>query len=143
MNNEVKLQSLSLSLAGLVAVAACGGEDPPAAPEPEPISVGFVYPNDGQVVPAEFLMQMYAKGVTIAPIDRLEEGQAYFVLSLDGTKVPAGEIVPFAWPYLHLVGGDQLLWMALFAGDYRVGLMLVGRDGRALDAFASRTFYVR
>lgn len=143
MKNEVKVQSLSYGLAGLVAVTACGGEEPPAVIAPEPIEIGFVYPGNGQVVPTEFLMQMYAKGVELAPIDRLQEGQAYFVLSLDGTKVPAGEPVPFAWPYLHLVGGDTLLWMALFPGDYRVGLMLVGKDGRALDAYVSRNFSVR
>ncbi|MBK6686560.1 MAG: DUF4399 domain-containing protein [Deltaproteobacteria bacterium] len=143
MKNEVKVQSLSYGLAGLVAVTACGSEDPPPVITPEPIEVGFVYPANGQLVPTEFLMQMFAKGVELAPIDRLQEGQAYFVLSLDGTKVPAGEVVPFAWPYLHLVGGDTLLWMALFPGDYRVGLMLVGKDGRALDVYQPLIFSVR
>lgn len=143
MKNEMNKNQKLLGIAGLFALTRCGGEAPAASEAPAPIEIGFVSPRVDSVLPTEFLMEMYASGVTIAPIDRLDEGSGYFVIALDGRCVPPGTFVPFAFPYLHLVGGETLLWVSLYPGPYEVCLMVVGPDGRTLTAEERLRFFVR
>lgn len=125
-------------------MAACGGAESEAEPEPmeeaaapaEPAedrsstvpTVGFVTPTDGATVSSPVAMEFVVSNLNISPVpaevENPREGMGHHHLGIDTECLPAGEAIPKADPWVHFGDGSKVFETLLPAGAHTLTLQI-------------------
>jgi hypothetical protein len=97
------------------------------------ISVRFVEPHNGTVVPTRFNVAMEAQGVVVEPAGEIREGAGHFHILLDTDFVPPGELLPFDENHLHFGRGQLTTTLELEPGVHTLRLQLANGAHIALE----------
>ena len=158
------LITLSLLMAGLITVSACGGGEAPA-PEPEPEAeepmaeatpmdmemdmtprVFFIAPEEGATVGTSVDLVFGAEHFAIEPVGdgAIHEGAGHHHVGIDTDCLPAGEIVPEAAPWVHFGDASSTINMQFEPGEHRVCLQIGDGEHRTNEGLnAVVTFTVQ
>lgn len=104
----------ALSFSGVLALLAVEAN---AAPK-----VFFVSPQDGAIVPTEFVAQFGVQDLTVAPAGEPKSGVGHHHVVIDGAPVPKGSLIPFDERHLHFGKGQTEAPMKLKPGSHRLTL---------------------
>lgn len=96
-------------------------------------TVGIEQPADGSLVTNPVYFELEAKNWAIEPPVMRRDGAGYFVIILEGGCLPAGRLVPFEGPFVHLQDGAFSAWIDLGPGTYEVCVQVADGNHRALQ----------
>jgi hypothetical protein len=151
------LITLSLLMAGLITVSACGGGEAPA-PEPEPEAeepmaeaapmdmemdmtprVFFIAPEEGATVGTSVDLVFGAENFAIEPVGDgdIHEGAGHHHVGIDTDCLPAGEIVPEAAPWVHFGDASSTINMQFEPGEHRVCLQIGDGEHRTIEGLSA------
>ena len=140
-----KLHWLALGLAGVVAAAACGANEPEpaatettttAAPAAAPATttaakprVFFVEPQDGATVKSPVKLRFGIEGYELAAVPQgdvtsARRGMGHHHVGVDTDCLPPGTVIPKANPWVHHGGGQTEMDMQLTPGKHTLTLQL-------------------
>jgi len=84
--------------------------------------VSFAKPLDGEVVPAEFRVEMSVNGMVVQPAGEVVKGAGHHHLIIDGDCIPKGATVPKDATHMHFGKGQTWTTLHLTPGDHTLTL---------------------
>ena len=88
--------------------------------EMAPASVSFILPHEGDTVSSPVRVTMGVTGMEIEPAGEVREGFGHHHLIIDGSFIPAGEIVPADSTHIHYGQGQTEVEIELSPGNHTI-----------------------
>lgn len=106
------------------ATTALATPPPSEAPKVSGARVHFIEPKDGATVPSDFTVKMGVDGFAIkeAGLDLVDQKSGHHHLIIDGTFIPAGQVVPQDANHIHYGKGQTEAKVSLKPGKHTLTL---------------------
>jgi len=132
----------------VLGLAACGGNEEPAAEEShenhaEPAAeadaaaprVFFANVNEGDTVTSPVKLVFGAENFTIEPVGEgeIHHGAGHYHIGINAHCLPAGTVIPSAEPWVHFGSGTSEIEVQLPPGPAHLSLQVGDGEHRTLD----------
>lgn len=130
---SITMKPILLVLSLLVSIPVFAGQATPAkatAPT-KAVRVYFANLKNKQTIPTKFKIQFGLEGMKVHPAGEIIEGTGHHHLIIDGSAVPAGQVVPADAQHIHFGKGQTETEIELKPGKHKLTLQFA--DGAHLS----------
>jgi len=130
------MKSIILCLSFLLSFSVFAGQvsPPVSAPKktaPKTVRVYFANLKNNQTIPTKFKIQFAIDGMKVHPAGEIIEGTGHHHLIIDGSAIPAGQVVPADAQHIHFGKAQTETEIELKPGKHKLTLQFA--DGAHLS----------